>query len=258
MIVVGTAFTLPSAWRLSKRFWGARVILLVLIVILSGKIVNIATHWSAGDVTSSDHLTKMFLAETIISMALTMGFLVLLQEQVRQRLVELSVSDPLTGLYNRRGLLSLLQRDLERARRTQNPLSMVLFDLDHFKRVNDSAGHDAGDAVLRGFAACLRATFRRTDVIGRWGGEEFVVVMPGIDVREAAMVAERVRVALRGRPLAEGAAPITVSGGVAGADLSLEVHQAMSGLIAAADRRMYDAKVQRDSVCASELSPQPA
>jgi diguanylate cyclase (GGDEF)-like protein len=251
-MMVVAALTLPPAWRLARRFWGARLILLMLTSALVANSLRLTLSWHTLDPATPDELSKVMLFETMFGLTMTMAFLVLLQEQVRQQLVELSLNDPLTGLYNRRGLLSLLQRDLEQARRAKHPVSMVLFDLDHFKDVNDSVGHDAGDAVLRGFADRLRLTYRQSDLIGRWGGEEFVVVMPGTTAGQAASIAERVRAMLHRQPLAQGVGIVTVSGGVAQADLSLDVQATIKGLIATADRRMYEAKVSRDRVCSDD------
>ncbi|MFN8218230.1 MAG: GGDEF domain-containing protein [Solirubrobacterales bacterium] len=115
-----------------------------------------------------------------------------------ERISEEARVDDLTGLLNRRGFDERAGIELSRSRRDRTSLAIVAFDLDHFKRVNDEFGHEAGDRVLVHLADCLRATLRQTDVAARVGGEEFVVLLPGADRAEALAYAERVREALRG------------------------------------------------------------
>ena len=149
--------------------------------------------------------------------------------------------DGLTGLANRRQCETLLATELARAERFEDSLAVVMADLDDFKDVNDRHGHPAGDVVLREFADVLRETLRDADVAGRWGGEEFILVLPGTDVDGAVRLAERVRGELRNRAiLAPDGTPIsiTASFGVA------SVPQAGSEqkLVAAADAALYGAK----------------
>lgn len=108
-----------------------------------------------------------------------------------------ATTDALTGVANRRAGQDALAAEIERARRYERPLAVALFDLDHFKRVNDDFGHEAGDGVLRAFAEVLRTSARSTDVVARWGGEEFLVVLPEADLEAAKVFAERVRGGLR-------------------------------------------------------------
>ena len=118
----------------------------------------------------------------------------LLQAQA-VKLEELATTDALTGAYNRRKFNDLTRAELERVRRYRYPLSLFILDIDHFKRVNDTYGHEAGDQVLVTLAGLLRAGIRTTDSLARWGGEEFVVLSPGVAVEGAAELAERLRAA---------------------------------------------------------------
>jgi two-component system cell cycle response regulator len=149
--------------------------------------------------------------------------------------------DDLTGLFNRGAITEVLRRELEHASRDGTPTSLILADVDHFKQVNDVYGHGTGDAVLRELARILQASIRTYDVAGRFGGEEFLIVVPGCELSRAVQVAERLRRAVERQPIgtAEGALPITISFGVACSD-GLEIEQA--ALIEAADMALYRAK----------------
>jgi diguanylate cyclase (GGDEF)-like protein len=147
--------------------------------------------------------------------------------------------DGLTGLANRRAASDALHAEVARAERLETPLAVVLADLDEFKEVNDVHGHAVGDEVLRVVAEVLRETLRESDVAGRWGGEEFLLLLPGADEEGAAQLAERVRVALaaRGIPSAPGLR-VTASFGVA--EYAGETNSEQ--LLEAADGALYRAK----------------
>ena len=151
--------------------------------------------------------------------------------------------DGLTGVANRRRCSDALAAEVARAGRHGTALSLVLADLDDFKLVNDVHGHAAGDMVLREFADVLRATVRETDLAGRWGGEEFLLLLPGTDAVGAAQLAERVRLAFAERPiLTPDGAPLAVT-----CSFGVAQHRAgedEDGLTAAADRALYRAKAQ--------------
>lgn len=160
----------------------------------------------------------------------------LTQTVLVNRLEHLSLVDPLTGLANRRAFDEALEVELARSRRTGEPMSLVMLDVDHFKRFNDTFGHLAGDRALAAVATRLTATARREDWACRVGGEEFAVLLPGADRRAAAEVAERLRLAVEGMRLAEG--PITISLGVA-SGVGVRDGEA---LVAEADGLLYEAK----------------
>jgi diguanylate cyclase (GGDEF)-like protein len=149
--------------------------------------------------------------------------------------------DPLTGLANRRALDQRLSAEIARARRERRPLSAIVLDIDHFKRVNDSLGHAAGDEVLVHLAHILRAELRGADLAARSGGEEFCLLLPGIAAEDAWWVAERIRQRVADNPtvLESGeAVPVTVSLGIA----ALGEDDDRDSLLARADQAMYRAK----------------
>ncbi|HMI56922.1 MAG TPA: sensor domain-containing diguanylate cyclase, partial [Gemmatimonadaceae bacterium] len=167
-----------------------------------------------------------------------------------ERLEVLALTDSLTLTLNRRALMDRLDSELDRARRYSLTLSLLMVDLDHFKAVNDSFGHLAGDEALRGVAHVLQREARSVDVVARYGGEEFVVILPETGEDGAVKVAERIRARVSEQQ-SEGLVPmpaVTVSVGVATV-LSTQI-QAPEELIALADEALYRAKAQgRNRVC---------
>ncbi len=176
----------------------------------------------------------------------------------RARLERLAVTDPHTKAFNRRYLVPKLHDEMARAERQHTPLSMLLMDLDNFKRVNDEHGHAAGNRVLREFADRVRAATRIQDALVRWGGEEFVLVMPDTDRDRALLAAERIRVAMSSRPfvVVDGVEVVqTVSIGQA----TWDGEEAPDELERRADEAMYAAKhAGRDRVASSEARESPA
>ncbi len=159
----------------------------------------------------------------------------------REQLRVEATRDHLTGLWNRRAATAELRRELARARRSGEPLAVVLADLDHFKAINDGWGHAAGDSVLVEVAQRLRFCVRDTDTLARWGGEELLLVLPGADAATAEEVAERVRGAIVGETFAvEGdELAVTLSLGVA---VTRGAVEEWGGLVQLADEALYRAK----------------
>lgn len=149
----------------------------------------------------------------------------------------LASTDPLTGLANRRGGEKHIASEISRAKRERRPLSCVLLDIDRFKQVNDTYGHQAGDQVLRDIGNLLRRAVRAYDILVRWGGEEFLLVLPGVDLDTARMLAERVRAAVETLDM-HGVGKVTISGGVA----KFEHDYDFAVTLKAADQRLYAAK----------------
>jgi two-component system cell cycle response regulator len=155
----------------------------------------------------------------------------------------LAATDSLTGLMNRRAFMEAMDRERSRAVRHTLPLSLLMLDVDHFKKVNDTHGHDAGDAVLRGIAAVLRKIARKSDFVSRWGGEEFVVALAQTAEAGGRIAAERVRRAIADTPytLPSGETlHATASVGLASATAQIDLEE----LVARADRALYSAKAR--------------
>jgi diguanylate cyclase len=166
-----------------------------------------------------------------------------LQEKQRE-LERLTRNDGLTGLFNRNTFVELTQKELDRAQRQGTSTTILLMDLDFFKRVNDTWGHPAGDAVLKHVATITTSTVRSTDLVGRLGGEEFIVLLPGTSVEAAYKLAEKLRATLQANPArSDGVTiPITVSIGLAGT--TAEQNLNFDTLYRDADKALYIAKQQ--------------
>jgi len=160
------------------------------------------------------------------------------QEQLRIQ----ATHDALTGLLNRGALFDALGREHARARREGHSLSLIMIDLDHFKQVNDSWGHPAGDAVLQQAAQRISAACRGYDLVGRYGGEEFLVVAPGHDVQSAESLAERLRGLFVDQPIQIDEAPIPVTISLGAVTLASSAKVDQHRLLKAVDEALYQAK----------------
>jgi diguanylate cyclase (GGDEF)-like protein len=171
----------------------------------------------------------------------TLGLMWIEIQGLQGDLERLATHDSLTGIFNRGAFFGHFEREVSRCRRTREPFALAVFDLDHFKRLNDTHGHPFGDKVLQQAAQCLQADVRIHDVLGRYGGEEFALLMPGLDKTGGLRAAERARAGLEALAFDRGGTTVqvTVSAGVAafpgdGAD--------SAALLAAADSALYEAK----------------
>lgn len=165
--------------------------------------------------------------------------------RVNRQLRHDSQTDVLTGLANRSALNQHFLSSLEQASRYKQPLAVLIFDLDHFKRINDQLGHLQGDTVLLAVAGLLRGGVRASDFLGRWGGEEFLVICPQTDAEQARQLAQRICDDIRQQQLCSGM-PLTLSAGVA----QLMPGEGVDGLLQRADEALYQAKAEgRDRVC---------
>ncbi len=186
-----------------------------------------------------------FLEEHLTIAREIAGSLALALHDSRQyaEILKLAVTDPLTGLHNRRNLFELGQAAIERDRRFDRPFSAIMLDVDHFKQFNDTFGHSAGDKILQSIATQCRRTVRTIDIIGRYGGEEFVILMPETDLPGAAMLAERLRESVEDMPVSvsNGAHAINITASLGVAEIGDSVID-LHALLGLADKAMYRAK----------------
>jgi diguanylate cyclase (GGDEF)-like protein len=201
-------------------------------------------------------VTEGGLGEARVRLAVTVAeqfALALANLRLRETLRGQSIRDPLTGLFNRRYMEETLDRELSRAERDGRPLSVILLDIDRFKHFNDTFGHEAGDTILSSLGSLLRSASRAGDVACRYGGEEFVLILPAASLADAQRRAEEIREAIRGLRVALGSRPLEAvhcSMGVA----AFPEHGGVSGaLLRAADAALYRAKREgRDQVALAD------
>jgi diguanylate cyclase (GGDEF)-like protein len=163
-------------------------------------------------------------------------------EQAQAQLQYQATHDLLTGVLNHARILSLFDHELERAIRSRVPICIVMLDLDHFKQVNEGFGHLGGDEVLRTVAALVRNTIRKYDSVGRYGGEEFLILLPGCGLEESVASAERIRQAIEGKPVSHENSSIWVTASLGVALIDPETDSDHRPMIARADKALYKAK----------------
>ena len=214
---------------------------------------------------ADDYLTKPFDPEELAARVSIGERILKLQASLldsRRNMETLAMHDTLTGLLNRRAIHDRALAEFNRLQRgtANGPLSVILLDIDHFKDINDTYGHEAGDRALQAVAELLLAHLRSYDGLGRWGGEEFLMLLPGTRLPEACAVAERIRFTLDAArpPLLDGTrVPLSASLGVAaieGASPEAVGEQWLDVLVRAADRALYQAKSDgRNRVSAAEI-----
>jgi diguanylate cyclase (GGDEF)-like protein len=203
-----------------------------LPLVFEENLLGLLWIWGAGITKADLPIMSIFAKQIGISLE---------RAKLFREVESLALTDPLTGLQNRRCLFELGRIEFSRSRRMQRPFCCMMVDLDHFKQINDIYGHPVGDQVLQEFAKCCKSSVREVDLIGRYGGEELVILLPETDRETALLVAERVRAKIAATPVvvSDHEIHVTASIGVAGKDentLQLET------LIARADQAMYIAK----------------
>ncbi len=194
---------------------------------------------------ADDYITKPFFPQELKARIMGGSRILRMQRRLirmREELRLRAASDPLTGIWNRAGILEILDNELNRSGRERRSLGLIMLDIDHFKKVNDTYGHVAGDVVLKKAVRCMQMAVRSYDALGRYGGDEFLVVVPGCNLEETAILAERIRLRLESMNsgMEEDPLAVTASLGVAAKESMMAPKS--STLIALADRALGRAK----------------
>jgi len=235
------ALTMPMrGLRRGLRLFGA----LVLLSVAGLAGVDAVTVCLDGKVQESALLDWLWVG---LDMLVPAFFLLLIEgwrrhDRLEAQLAALSLTDPLTGLANRRGFLARALPAIAVTRRNGGACAVIVVDLDRFKAINDNFGHAAGDAVLCGVAGIIAGAVRDADVVGRLGGEEFALLLPGADATAAALAAERLRSLVTAGVPHPGEERVTLSAGVATLGSEEEAEDALNAALRAADNALYAAK----------------
>jgi diguanylate cyclase (GGDEF)-like protein len=235
----------PELCRAIRGKTGNGYVFMILLTAKDSK-EDIVEGLEAG---ADDYLTKPFNRAELMARLKTATRILDLERSLKranEEIKALSITDPLTGCFNRGYLNEKLPQEIKRANRYGRDLSVILCDIDHFKKVNDTYGHQTGDTVLRAFAECLLDSVRDgIDWVDRYGGEEFLVVLPETPFEAANLVAERLRTAVAGKGIetSEGVLHITASFGVTGIDADTpDSLKSPDSMVKKADDNLYRAK----------------
>jgi two-component system, cell cycle response regulator len=266
LILLDVMMPLMDGYEVARRIKTDESLPFIPIILVTARD-STADKVEGLDAGADDYLTKPINFPELEARVRSMLRIKRLQDELDQknreleiankRLRRLSITDGLTELFNHRHMHELLHEEFERTKRSSEPLAVVMLDLDRFKQVNDNYGHPTGDVILYETARILRETAREIDMVGRYGGEEFIVILPGTDEEAAAQFAERIRQAVAEHVYRDEANEVrmTVSGGVASYPGEGVGHPDM--LIKRADEALYNSKTTgRDRI--SRASEVPA
>lgn len=255
-LVNATFFTAQSAWIIGllwqrrrctegvgQYLIAAGFVVLMSALVFQGSVAWMRPHTMGSIFQATDVQGIVFIAMVVHLILCNLGLLIMCKERVEARIRSVSLHDELTGLLNRRALLQALDQQLSLGQRSTQPLSVLMIDIDFFKRVNDTYGHITGDRVLQQLAATVNQRVRAQDLAGRLGGEEFLVILPGTDASGALQLAETLRQSVEADPFygAEGQ-PIAVTVSIGVCTQDVQQVQAADVLIARADQALYRAK----------------
>lgn len=217
------------------------------VVIITGQgdemIASQFIKEGAYDYLAKDWLSEKSLSRAIIN-ALEKARLKMDVKEVQNKMAEMSIRDDLTGVYNRRYFMEALEREVSKAKRYGSELVLCMFDLDHFKEVNDTYGHPAGDMVLREIGKMLKECVRQVDLICRYGGEEFAVILPNTQLEKARIVCERFRGIVNQHQFKYNSSQINITVSIGVAAFNHSIPESLNDLIAKSDEALYQAKAE--------------
>ena len=243
--------TLWFLWRHGNHNFPVRMVQVTVAAHLAVLLFRLQSLFQADavpDLMIASAVETYYLGAYVLAvLLLSIGAVLMATDRVRTELEHMATHDGLTGTLNRRAILDRCEEEHERSLRYGQPFALMMVDLDHFKAVNDTHGHAAGDRVLRALSHMLQQRLRKTDLVGRYGGEEFAVVLPGATAEAAQRILDDIRQSFRELDFVFGGATIrcTFSAGVA----DFPAHREVERLVPAADEALYAAKREgRDRV----------
>ena len=273
MLLVGVLFALvidkfPVQVILSGAIFGSGMLSLAILVqrlnpesrgsarwlLLTGYLVGTATMFARalvnivepgsipGVLIATSFQGTTFLCFLAVILVTSVGFLLLHKERSEEAAQKLALTDPLTGAFNRRTFLELAEKEIARTRRARGSLSIVMIDLDNFKQVNDRNGHLAGDEVLKGVVIVVQTCLRKEDLLVRYGGEEFCILLPGVAIDRTALLAERIREAVEQASFSFNDKTLQVTISIGLSALSPDGSEGIDKLVNRADEALYTAK----------------
>jgi two-component system cell cycle response regulator len=226
------------------------------VVIITGQgdemIASQFIKEGAYDYLTKDRLSEKSLSRSIMN-ALEKARLKRDVKEAQNKMAEMSTRDELTGVYNRRYFMEALEREVSKAKRYGNELVLCMLDLDHFKEVNDTYGHPAGDMVLREIGKMLKECVRQSDLICRYGGEEFAVILPSTQLEKARLVCERFRGIVKQHQFKYNSFQINITVSIGVTAFNHLIPESFNDLIAKADEALYRAKAEGRNRVVSNL-----
>lgn len=227
----------PARWMLVVGFLAAATALLLRA------IFSFVDPTALRDFLAPSPIQVFTLLVCLAVMIVTsVGFMLLHKERLEETAQRLAVTDPLTGAFNRRTFLELASKEIARSQRMQTAMSLLMLDLDHFKLINDKYGHPAGDEVLRRVVDALQTCLRREDLLVRYGGEEFSILLPNVSLDQAMLLAERARQAVEKLVITIQGRNVAVTISLGAAALRRGPEDNIKLLVARADEALYSAK----------------
>ncbi len=235
------AVNLRFMWRRGSKRLPVRMVQIILavhIAVLIFRFLTVAMGMAGDGLLESTPIQTLYIGAYVLTvLMLSIAAVLMATDRLVVELEHLATHDPLTRTLNRRALLQRFEDELARCQRTGKGPSLMMVDLDHFKAINDTYGHQHGDAVLVHFAQCAQAALRRADRLGRYGGEEFIVLLPETSAQDALVVADRIHAALAVGHALDCKLSIGLTGWIGPADT-------LDAMLARADGALYDAKAQ--------------
>ena len=246
VLIIQLLRTRKTSLRFSANLMLAFFLVYGIFLVIRTIIITLNPPQAASSLTPAQSAT--YLIAFALSFFWSMGFILMVSQRLRNDLMEVATIDVLTRIPNRRATQGFLEKEISRLQRNQSEFSVLLIDIDNFKQVNDRWGHAAGDYVLVKIAGIFQSIIRKHDWVGRWGGEEFLIILPG--PCDVAYLAERVRGEVANSEFSHGATSfgITVSIGVACAKQADQIDQILKN----ADEALYMAKLTKNTVSVSK------